>query len=103
MMNFEKTTLSQNKTYLDILKETKDEINELKVKYQFVITNRSKENVFSVSLDCFAIDGKMDIFQKIFECNLFDIPSAIYYIKIVQDFKDIKAQISDLLTDEEVK
>lgn len=98
MMDFEKTTLSQNKTYLDFLKETKDEINELKVKYQFVITNRSKENVLSVSLDCVEIVGKMCIFQKIFEYNLFDIPSAIYYTKVAQDFKDIKTQITALLT-----
>ena len=80
-----------------------DEINELKVKYQFVITNRNRENVLSVLLDCVAVDAEMDIFQKIFEYNLFDILSAIYYTKIAQDFKDIKAQISALLEEKEVK
>lgn len=97
MMDFEKITLTQNNTYMDILKETQDEINELK--YKLVIMHRSKENILSASLDTLVIDAKMAIFQKIFEYNLFDIPSAIYYTKIAQDFKDIKIQITTLLTE----
>ena len=101
MIDFEKTTLTSK--YYNILKETQTEINELKVKYQFVTTNRSKENIISLSLDTVAITGKMDVFQKIFEYNLFDIPSTIYYTKIAQDFKDIKNKIADLLTEKEAK
>lgn len=97
-MDFEKSIIKNNQ-YMDILKETQDEINELKVKYKLTIMNRSKENILSASLGALAIDAKMDIFQKIFEYNLFDIPSAIYYIKIEQDFKDIKTQITALLTE----
>lgn len=96
MMDFEKTIIKNNQ-YMDILKEAQDEINELK--YKLVIMKRSKENILSASLDTLVIDAKMVIFQKIFEYNLFDIPSAIYYTKIARDFKDIKIQITALLTE----
>lgn len=98
-MDFEKAIIKKNNPYMDILKETQDEINELKVKYHFAVKERTKENTLSLSLDTLNMIGKMDAFQKIFEYNLFDIPSAIYYTKIAQDFKDIKTQITTLLTE----
>lgn len=99
MFNFNLTTL-EKKGYYEILKDIQKSMNELKVKYHFVLKHPSRMNIIDVSLDKLSMSSKMDVFQKIFENNLLDVPSTVYYTEIAQDFVELQEKISELLNTE---